>query len=142
MRLLTLSLFCATLLRADLAQVMAEPNLERRSKAALDYAEQVLKGARESYQAGDGDAVKAKLDEMGRAVDLADASLRETGKNPSRSPRYFKHAEIKTRDLLKRLDALAHVMDFSDRALVVPLKEKIHQFNERLLEGIMGRKRK
>jgi hypothetical protein len=29
----------ATLLRADLAQVKAEPNLEKRSKLALDYAE-------------------------------------------------------------------------------------------------------
>jgi hypothetical protein len=141
-KLLALALWFAGLLLADLMQVRSEPNLERRSKLALDYAETVIKASKEAYESGGGRAVSAKLEEASEAVEIARSSLAETGKNPSRSPKYFKYAEIKTRDLVKRLDALAHAMDFADRPLVEPLTTQLRQVQEEMLEGIMGKKRK
>jgi hypothetical protein len=41
-------LSCA-LLMADLAQVKTEPNLERRSRAALENADRSLKASRQAY---------------------------------------------------------------------------------------------
>ncbi len=41
------------LLDADLAHVKAEPNLEKRSKLALDNAETALRWARVSYTDGE-----------------------------------------------------------------------------------------
>jgi hypothetical protein len=93
------------LLRADLAQVKAEPNLEKRSKLALDYAEGTLKSARSSYGNGESEKTTAQLAEVREAVEIAENSLKETGKNPRKSPKYFKKAEIETRALLKRIEA-------------------------------------
>ena len=115
MRLVLLALL-VTSLRADLTQVQAEANLERRSRSALDHAEQTLKTARQAYDHGDLKATEAALAEVKEAVDLADASLKATGKSPRKSPKYFKHAEIKTRQLLKKLDALARDMNEIGRA--------------------------
>ena len=42
-------LLCCAPLAADLAQVRAEPNLEKRSHAALDLAEKSLRASRQAY---------------------------------------------------------------------------------------------
>ena len=37
-------------------------------------------------------------------MDLGWDSLESTGKDPRKSPKWFKHAEIETRDLLKKIE--------------------------------------
>jgi len=133
---------CGGLWAADLSQVMAEPNLERRSRAALVQAEQSIKTAGHAYGANDLSAVRAALEEVAQAVELAHRSLRETGKNPSRSPKHFKHAEIKSRELLKRLEALALEMDAADRPMVEPIKERVTRVHDEILTGIMSKKKR
>ena len=51
-------------------------------------------------------------------MDLAWDSLQSTGKNPRKSPQWFKQAEIETRDLLKKLETLQHDMGFEDRPML------------------------
>ena len=60
---------CA-LLRADLAGVKAEPNLEKRSRAALENAERALRDSRKAYQDGDFQQTKVFLDEVRESVEL------------------------------------------------------------------------
>ena len=127
----------AGVLRADLQQAKAEPNLEKRSKLALDNAAQALKAAREAYAKGDIAQVKELAAEIGESVQLADTSLRETGKNPRKSPKWFKRAEIATRDLLRRLDAFQQEMSFADRAFLDPVKAKVQKVHDKLLLGVM-----
>ena len=91
-------------LRADLKPALAEPNLEKRSKLALDNAAAVYQAARSAYEKGDNDRAAAAVAEIQESVDLAYKSLTETGKNPRKSPKWFKKAEIETRDLLRKLD--------------------------------------
>ena len=146
MRLLpAVLIFCcawAGPLRADLKTALAEPNLGKRSKLALDNAAMALKAAREAYGNGDNQAVAAAAGEIQQSVDLAYDSLMQTGKNPRNSPRWFKPAEIATRDLSKKLDSFQRDMDYADRPLLDKVKARVQQVHDELLLGLMEGKRK
>lgn len=127
----------------ELDAVRAEANLEKRSKLALDNAASALRSAREAYQAGDTATVTAKADEIGESVDLAYKSLTDTGKNPRKSPKWFKHAEMETRELTRRLEDFAQQMNYNDRAILDKIRARIEQVHDELLTGLMeGRKKK
>jgi ADP-heptose:LPS heptosyltransferase len=129
-------------LRADLKPALAESNLGKRSKLALDNAAAALKAAREAYAKGDNEKVAAAADEIQQSVDLAYDSLMKTGKNPRNSPRWFKPAEISTRDLAKKLDTFQRDMDFADRPLLDKVRARVQQVHDELLLGLMEGKRK
>ena len=133
-------LLCGWALWADEARIQAEPNLEKRSRVALDEAEDSVDAAKKAYHVGDLTTAEQRIDDVARYTEMAFAALKATGKNPRRSPKHFKHAEIKSRSLLRQLDGLAHYMDASDRTMVDPAKERIRKVNEEILAGIMGKK--
>lgn len=129
-------------LHADLTKVQAEPNLERRSKLALENAGSALQAAREAYRDGDNDKTTARIAEVQESVELAYKSLQQTNKDPRRSPKWFKSAEMATRDLLRRIDSFQQDMSFSDRSMLDKVKEKTQQVHDDLLLGLMeGKKR-
>jgi len=138
---LALALLATGTLRGGLDRVKAEPNPERRSRAALENADDALKTAKKAYSDGDLKQTSAALAELQESVELSETSLRGTGKNPSRNPKHFKHAEIKTRELLRRLEAFQREMNVGDRDLVDPVKAKLQQVHEDILLGVMGKKR-
>jgi hypothetical protein len=141
--LLALGFVPATgLLHADLKAALAERDLGRRSKLALDNAGSALKAAREAYQKGDNPALAAAAKEFQESVDLAWDSLESTGKNPRKSPRWFKPAEIETRNLLKKLDTLQHDMGFEDRPILDKAKARLQKVHDDLLTGLMEGKSK
>jgi hypothetical protein len=128
---------------ADLDQARAEPNLEKRSKLALDNAVAALKEAREAYKAGDMQKMTAKASEVQESAELAFTSLVKTGKDPRKSPKWFKRAEIESRDLLRSIETLEHDMSFDDRVILEKAKQKVQQVHDDLLTGLMeGGKRK
>jgi hypothetical protein len=129
-------------LRADLKAALAEHDLEKRSKLALDNAEEAYKAVRAAYETGDTARVSAAAREILESVDLAYTSLTETGKDPRRSPKWFKRAEIETRDLLRRLSGFQEQMSFDDRPLLDPAKTKLQQVHDNLLVGLMEGKHK
>ena len=69
--LFTLFYLTANLPAVDLASIQQEPNLERRSQLAMDYAGAALDTARAAYQASDLEKTQAALSEVGEAVDVA-----------------------------------------------------------------------
>jgi len=75
-------------------------------------------------------------------VELAEASLHETGKNPRKSPKWFKRAESSTRDLLRRLDSFQQAMDAADRPMLDAVKAKVQQVHDDLLLGVLEGKEK
>jgi hypothetical protein len=125
-----------------LEQARAEPNLEKRSGLAMDNAVAAMRQAREAYKAGDMMQVAAKAKEIQESVDLAYTSLMQTGKDPRRSPKWFKRAEIQTRDLLRSMEGLEHDMSFEERAVLENPKEKVQQAHDNLLTGLMEGKKK
>jgi hypothetical protein len=135
-------LLAAAPLGADLKQAKAEPNLEKRSKLALDNAAAAFKEARAAYDAGDLDRTRGLIAETAESVELADTALRQTGKDPRRSPKWFKRAELETRELGRRIDSFQQEMSYTDRALLEKLKAQVQQVHEELLTGLMEGKRK
>ncbi|HKE25209.1 MAG TPA: hypothetical protein VKB88_22775 [Bryobacteraceae bacterium] len=126
----------------DLQQARAEPNLEKRARLALENAATRLQAAREAYQKDDTAGVSANAAELQESVDLAFTSLNETHKDPRRSPKWFKYAEIQTRDLLRKLDTFQRDMSFQDRGLLEKVKEDVQQVHDKLLLGLMEGKPK
>lgn len=129
-------------LRADLREIKAEPNLGKRSALALDNAFNALTQARDAYTKGENAKVEAFATEIGESVDLAETSLHETGKNPRKSPKWFKRAESSTRDLLRRLDSFQQSMDAADRPLIDAVKARVQQVHDDLLLGVLEGKEK
>ena len=128
-------------LHADLKRAMAEQNLEKRSGLALDNAEAALKLARAAYDKGDNDEVAKDAAEVLESVNLAAASLSQSGKNPRRSD-WFKKAEIATRDLSRRIQDFQDQMSYVDRPLLDKVKARVQEVHEQLLMGVMEGKKK
>ena len=139
--LLTIAL-ASGLLRADLQQAKAEPNLEKRAMLALDNAAETLARARDAYTKGENAQVETFAKEVQESVELAQTSLHETGKNPRKRPKWFKRAESSTRDLLRRLDAFQRAMDAADRPMLDAVKVKVQQVHDDLLLGVLEGKEK
>lgn len=140
-----LALLCsfstASLWAIDLASIQQEPNLQRRSQLAMDSANSALDAARAAYQANDLDKTRLSLDEAGEAVTLAYDSLQQTGKEARRDPKFFKRAEVATRQMLRRIEGMAEGMNFEDRPLVDKLRDRVAAIHENLLQDIMGKKK-
>jgi hypothetical protein len=125
----------------ELGRIQSEPNAEKRARAALDNADEALKQARDAYASGDSTGTATRLDEVQQSVELAESSLKQTGKNPSRSPKPFKQAELRTRGLLRRLDGFREQMSVVDRPAAERVMATVQKIHDALLEGIMGKKK-
>jgi hypothetical protein len=132
----------ANLLALDFASIQQEPNLERRSQLAMDYANAALDAARTAYQANDFDKTQASLGEVGEAVDLAYDSLQKTGKEARRDPKFFKRTELATRQILRRIEGMAESMSFQDRPFAEKVRDRVAAIHDNLLQGIMSKKKK
>jgi hypothetical protein len=128
-------------LHADLKKALAEQNLEKRSGLALDNAAAALKSARAAYDKGENDEVAKAASEVLESVDLAAASLDQSGKNPRRSA-WYKKAEITTRDLARRIQDFQNDMSYVDRPLLDKVKARVQEVHEKLLMGVMEGKKK
>jgi uncharacterized coiled-coil DUF342 family protein len=124
----------------DLSAIRLEPNLERRSERALDNASTAMDTARDDAAAGELAKVKADLDELRDSVDLAYQSLVDSGKSARRNPKFFKKAELKTRELMRRLEGLAQAVDADDRPAVETVRERVSKVHDDLIHDIMQKK--
>ena len=138
--LLTLML-ALNLVAADLAGIKAEPKLEKRSELALRYADSALDNARDAYKKGDVDASRSALGEVEAGVQLSYESLLATGKDARRNSKPFKDAEKATRQILRRLESLSDFMSAFDRSAVEPAHRTVSDVHDKLITGIMGKKK-
>lgn len=140
--MLIASLTLAGSLQADLTRARAEPNLEKRSGLALENAATAYQKARTAYERGENEQVATALAEVQESVNLAYTSLKATGKDARKSPKWFKRAEIETRSLLRKLDGFHQAMSFSDRALMGSVKATVQQVHDDLLHELLQGKKK
>jgi hypothetical protein len=127
-------------LASDLAAIKLEPNLERRSERALENASAAMDAARDAAGAGELEKIKAGLEELRDSVDLAYQALVDSGKSARRNPKFFKRAELKTRELMRRLEGLAQAVDSDDRPLVETVRGRVSKVHDDLIEDIMQKK--
>jgi hypothetical protein len=130
------------LLSVDLTAVKNEPNLEHRSELAITNANTALDAARDAYSAGDSEKTSKNLDEVSESVDVAYEALSATGKDPRKSPRYFKKAEMAVRTLLRRLEGVSQSFSVSDREKIDSIRDHISEVHDNLVQGIMSKKKK
>ena len=126
---------------AGLERIEAIAGLEKRSRGALEFAKSQLDTALDAYRRDDTESGKAALDLVGEAVEMAVESLRSTGKHPRQHPRHFKHAEIRTRRLLKLLRQARGKAHLQDQGDFDPPIERVERANGALLLGIMSPKK-
>jgi len=134
-------LFLTLLLAADLAGIKSEPKLEKRSQLALQFANSALDSARDLYKKGEVDACRTALGEVEAGVQLSYDSLMATGKDPRRNSKPFKEAEKSTREILRRLAGLSDLMSAFDRGAVDPVQRTVSDIHDKLITGIMGKKK-
>jgi hypothetical protein len=127
------------LLALDLSAVRNEPNLEKRSDLALEYANTELDSARDAVNAGDSVKVQAALAEVRESVELSWHSLTDSGKY-ARSNNFFKRAEVRTRAFLRRLDGLHDIAAVEDQAAIEKVRARVAEVHDELIQGIMGKK--
>jgi len=129
-------------LHADLQRALAEQDLGKRSKLALENAAAAMDTARKAYQEGNLDVVASAAKEIEDSVNLAYISLQQTGKDPRKSPKWFKAAELATRDLTRRLQNFQEDMSYDDRPLLDKVIARVQQVHDNLLMGLMEGKRR
>ena len=134
-------LLLTLLLALDLTAIQSEPKLEKRSQLALQFADSALDSARELYKKGEVDACRSALGEVQAGVQLSYDSLMATGKDPRRNAKPFKDAEKATRQILRRLDNLSDLMSAFDRGAVEPTEHAVSDIHDKLITGIMGKKK-
>jgi hypothetical protein len=125
----------------DLTSVKSEPNLEKRSELALDHANVSLDAARDDYNAGNVDKTQTELEEMCESVDVAYEALTDSGKDPRRDPKFFKRAELRTSELLRRLEGVAQEMSGLD-GTIANVRARISVVHDNLLKGILSKSSK
>jgi hypothetical protein len=125
----------------DLDAIKAEPNLEKRSDRALDYADQEIDVARKAYAAGNLNGTREALKGVRASVELSYDSLQETGKNPRRNPKHFKRAEVRIREMLRRLHGLEDEFSVEDRPPIQEIEQRLQEIHDELLTGIMTKKK-
>ncbi len=111
-------------------------------KFALENARAAYQTLRAAYEKGETEKAAAAIKEIDESVELAHTSLNQTGKNPRKNPKYFKQAEIGTRDLLRRLDTFQREMSFDDRSQMDATIKKLQRIHDELLVGLMEGKKK
>ncbi len=122
-----------------LDQIKADANLEHRSAAAIEFALAAEKSAEAAYSKTDLEACNKSLHEMEEAAVIAQDALDASGKRASRNPKYYKLGEQKSREIIKRLEALEHKMDFAERKVLEAAKAKVTAIHDAWLEGIMSK---
>lgn len=145
MRIMTL-VFCfmvaPVLLWGDgIEEVRKEKNLSRRSERALGYAEESMTKARElTAGLGAREELQRALTGVVEGCELALESLRETGRPPRRLTRQYKRGELRTRDLIRQLENLAHALGLDDRPAAEEARKKVSVIHEKFLSGVMDKK--
>jgi hypothetical protein len=127
-------------MRADVASVMAEDNLERRSEKALQEAEARFKSAREAYDKGEMQAYQDHLAAVREMAELAQKSLQDSGKAARRSPKYWKRAEKNLRQLYRSLNEFEKDVHVEDRQLVVAVGKRLNEIHDEILLAIMSKR--
>ena len=128
------------LLGQSLEEVKREPDAEKRYQLALDVAKRSLDEAREAMTKVDATAMKSALAACAEATEFALTSLEAMGRQPYRNTKNYKKAELRTRDLLRRLDTLLKDANVDDRAGIESVYARVNAVHEKLLEGVMSKK--
>ena len=128
------------MLAFDIASVKAEPDPNKRSDLALLNADRAMDQAREAYDKGDLKTEQAAIEEVRESVDACYDALARTREKP-RNSKYYKHAELKTRALSRRLAGFRDQVSLEDRPAVEGVLKRVQEIHDELLSDIMSKRK-
>lgn len=131
----------AVAVASGLDRVKAEPNLEKRSRLALEYANSEIDAARQAYNSGEMKKSNAALAEVRESVDLCVQSLDETHKDARKNPKAFKRAEIDIQGLVRRLKSLEDDFSVDDRGEILKTEQRLQEVHDDLIARIMTKRK-
>lgn len=124
------------LLALDLAAVKAEPDPVKRASRALDYAFEQLAEARKLTTGGSAEALKTTAEQVAAGIDL----MVDTFGQAKRRTGDLKKAELRLRDLIRRLETLRQDAPFEERPVIEAVETRARASNEKLLELVMEKR--
>ena len=124
----------------DIAAVKSEPDLEKRSELALANADRDMDQARQAYSGDDQKATQAALSELTESIEVCYDALQHA-QTPPRKSKYYKRAELKVRELLRRLTGFRDEVSFDSRPPVEAAMKKISDVHDELIADIMSKKK-
>jgi hypothetical protein len=126
---------------ASLDQIRAEPNLEHRAHLAIEFGATAERSAEAAYSKGDMAGVETELKTMAAAIELAQKSLQQTGKSAMRHPGPFKFGELRTEDMLVRLNDLDKKMEPDERQVLEAPRAKVQEIHDHWFDELMSKKK-
>ncbi len=124
-----------------LAGIRAEKDMERRYTKAIDLAVSQVAAARLKYENGLLEDFRSSLILVEKSVRLCDETVRSSGKDPAKSPKHFKRAEQKIREIIRKLSGLETAVSVEDREVVRKVRQNLQQLQEELVMDIVGRRK-
>lgn len=121
------------LLAADLASIKADPDPARRGQKALEYLNARIADARAAME--QPAALKAAADEMVASAETAGEAYSHVRKTSD-----IKKAEVRTREILRKIETLRQDVPVDDRALVETAEAKVRALQESLLQYVLRRR--
>ena len=137
----TILLILAQAIPSSLEQIRAEPNPEHRARVAIAFGAAAERGAEVAYANGDMNGVASALKTMASAIELAQQSLLQSGKSARNHPGPFKFGELRTQDMLTRLDDLDKKMEPDERSVLEAPRARVQQIHDEWFEGLMSKKK-
>jgi hypothetical protein len=128
------------MLAFDIASVKAEPDPDKRSELALLNADRAMDQAREAYDKGDLKTEEAAIEEVRESVDTTYDALTHSREKP-RNSKFYKHAELKTRALSRRLAGFRDQVSLEDRPAVEGVLKRVQEIHDELLSDIMSKRK-
>ena len=122
----------------DLDAIKAISEWSKRSDFALDYAAQTLDDAKTDNQAGKANKVQADLKQIDEAAQVCFSALQDSRKKP-RNDKHYKRAELKLRELARRLRGFRDDVPFEQQDAVGATLKNVQDIHDRLLLEIMGK---
>lgn len=113
--------------------VKNEPIAEKRYQLALAEAGKVLEAARDKDP-------KATLETAADLTEFALSTLESMGKPPHKNGSNYKKIELKTREFLRRAEAIRKEASIDDRPSLEAAFNRINAVHEKVLEGVMSKK--
>ncbi len=107
---------------------------EKKYMAAILAANQAIDASRAAGMD------KQELDKAAGEVEKVLRILEETGKPPYKNAKHYKKAELKTREILRRIDTLLRDAGVDERETLQSAHDRVQQVHEKLLEGVMMKK--
>jgi hypothetical protein len=112
--------------------VKNESNPGKRSELSIEAANRTLDEARAAYLGGNATKGDSEMQDVETLADECLSSVEQANKY-----RYWKKAELKVRQLTRRVETLSDDLSYDQRGKAQALRAHLDQIHDKLLAGVM-----